>query len=156
VYVVIVDGVEIPNGSRLTSDICIIGAGPAGLAAAERLAKYSRLEVALIESGDSSFRPEIQALAQGTVEGQPYFPLQETRIRRFGGTSWAWGGILSPLDPIDFEERDWIPHSGWPFPAHHLDRFMRDALELCGLGVQEAQPGGLREVDAETTTSAPH
>jgi choline dehydrogenase-like flavoprotein len=28
-----------------------------------------------------------------------------------------------PLDPIDFEKRDWLPHSGWPITRADLDPF---------------------------------
>ena len=36
-------------------------------------------------------------------------------LRYFGGTTNHWGGWCAPPDPIDFEERDSMPHSGWPF-----------------------------------------
>ena len=47
----------------------------------------------------------------------------ESRIIAYGGTSIAWGGVLRPLDTIDFEKRDWIPNSGWPFSKERLIPF---------------------------------
>jgi choline dehydrogenase-like flavoprotein len=38
---------------------------------------------------------------------------------------------MRPLDTIDFEERDWVPDSGWPFPKSHLDPFYRRAQKIC-------------------------
>ena len=35
---------------------------------------------------------------------------------RKGGTTVRWGGQILELDAEDFERRDWIPESGWPFP----------------------------------------
>lgn len=38
-----------------------------------------------------------------------------------------------PLDKIDFEKRDWLPYSGWPFEKSHLDPFYERAQHLCRL-----------------------
>ena len=135
----IIDGRHVPSGSTQTVDVCVIGAGPAGILLADRLAEQTHLEIALMESGDLHFDPDIQNLARGDVDGQSYFPLVETRIRRFGGTSWSWGGVLASLDPIDFEERAWVPDSGWPFSIDDLANHIRDALEICGFSQEESQ-----------------
>jgi choline dehydrogenase-like flavoprotein len=51
-------------------------------------------------------------------------------LRWFGGSSNHWGGYCRPLDPIDFEERDWVPHSGWPFGIEELAPYYPPASEL--------------------------
>ncbi|WP_323713105.1 GMC oxidoreductase [Gloeocapsopsis dulcis] len=38
-----------------------------------------------------------------------------------------------PLDKIDFEKRDGLPYSGWPFSKSHLDPFYERAQHLCRL-----------------------
>ena len=38
---------------------------------------------------------------------------------------------MRPLDAIDFEERDWVPYSGWPFRKAHLDPFYDRAQAIC-------------------------
>ena len=43
----------------------------------------------------------------------PYYELDESRLRFFGGTVAIWGGRCAVLDPIDFERRPWVPESGW-------------------------------------------
>jgi choline dehydrogenase-like flavoprotein len=39
-------------------------------------------------------------------------------------------GWCRPLDAIDFEVREWIPHSGWPFPRSALATWYRHAAEI--------------------------
>jgi choline dehydrogenase-like flavoprotein len=38
---------------------------------------------------------------------------------------------MRPLDAIDFEKREWVPYSGWPFTKSHLDPFYDRAQEVC-------------------------
>jgi hypothetical protein len=52
---------------------------------------------------------KIQELYAGNTTGQQYYPLKSARLHYFGGTSGHWGGMCTPLDPIDFMKRDWIP-----------------------------------------------
>jgi choline dehydrogenase-like flavoprotein len=44
------------------------------------------------------------------------------------------GVRLRPLDEIDFEERDWVPYSGWPFDKSHLDPFYERAQTILQIG----------------------
>lgn len=130
----IIDGRDLEDGAILDADICVIGAGPAGLFLADRLAALGRSGIAVLESGDMRFDPDIQNLARGEVEGDSYFPLNETRIRAFGGSSWSWGGFLGALDALDYEARPWVPDSGWPLSGADLARHLDGALEQCGFG----------------------
>jgi choline dehydrogenase-like flavoprotein len=41
------------------------------------------------------------------------------------------GARMRPLDAIDFEERDWVPYSGWPFGKTLLDPFYERAQAIC-------------------------
>ena len=52
----------------------------------------------------------------------------------FGGSTNHWGGMCSPLDPLDFEKRDWVPYSGWPITAADLAPYYARAHSLLGLG----------------------
>jgi choline dehydrogenase-like flavoprotein len=56
------------------------------------------------------------------------------RLRGVGGSTRAWAGKSAAFDPIDFEERAWVPHSGWPFPKAELEPFIERAAERLGLG----------------------
>jgi choline dehydrogenase-like flavoprotein len=114
-------------------DVCIVGAGAAGLTIARELAG-KHLRVALIEGGGLRGDPEAQALLRGESVGRPYFPLEQVRISGFGGTTTIWNGACRPLDAIDFAERSWVPHSGWPISREDLDPFYSRAQEVCELG----------------------
>lgn len=102
------------TNSEYQSEVCVIGAGAAGITAARRLLQAGH-EVLLLESGGTDYEAESSALNAGESIGQAYYDLEHSRLRFFGGTSAIWGGRVAELDPIDFERRDWVPHSGWPF-----------------------------------------
>lgn len=117
----------------LVVDLCIVGGGAAGIAMARHFAG-SKIRVALLESGGYKYNAAIQALYQGKNVGESYFALDRCRTRQFGGSTNCWGGMCTPMTAIDFVERPWIPHSGWPFGAEELDPYMREAHTLCGIG----------------------
>ena len=50
-----------------------------------------------------------------------------------GGSSYKWSGLCRTLDPVDFEERPWLPHSGWPFGRNELDPYYDRACECLQL-----------------------
>ncbi len=89
----------------------------------------------LFESGGLTFDSATQALYAGTVGGVNYLPLDASRMRYLGGSSNHWGGWSRPLDPIDFEKRAWLPHSGWPFGLDELKPHFKRAQSLCELGI---------------------
>ena len=67
----------------------------------------------------------MQELYRGESVGLPYYPLQAARLHYFGGTTGHWAGFCSLLDPLDFEVRDWVPHSGWPITRTQLEPYYR-------------------------------
>jgi choline dehydrogenase-like flavoprotein len=136
---VLIDAVGVPDGTVVPADVCVIGAGPAGISLALRLAESGNGSIALIESGGFEFDPSVQALARGQVVGLPYFPLHETRLRMVGGSSQSWGGICTPLDPIAFEERSRVGEAAWPFPIGTLDPYLDGALDRCGIDVSRRE-----------------
>ena len=127
------DAREIEDGSIIDCDLAIGGGGAAGIAIAHRLAGR-RLKVLLLESGGLDYSPEAQALYDGLNVGRPYFDLDVSRLRYFGGSTNHWAGRCRPLDPLDFEPRPWVPLSGWPISFGDLVPWYREAQELCGLG----------------------
>jgi choline dehydrogenase-like flavoprotein len=74
---------------------------------------------------------EVQRLNAGENVGLTYTALETGRSRYFGGGTNCWGGWCRPFDSIDFEKRDWIPHSGWPFNRSTLDPFYERAHNVC-------------------------
>jgi choline dehydrogenase-like flavoprotein len=109
-----VDARSVPAGTVIEADLCIVGAGAAGITIAREFAA-SGLRVALMEGGAMEFEPDSQDLYAGESIGQPYWGLSTYRLRYFGGTTNHWAGWCLPLDPIDFEAREGLPYHGWPF-----------------------------------------
>lgn len=116
----IIDFADIADDQPLTCDVCIIGGGVAGQTLAMSLADKG-IDVLLCESGKRDFDSKIQTLAEGKNIGETYYDLDKSRLRLFGGTAAIWGGRCAELDPIDFEARDYVPHSGWPITKANLD-----------------------------------
>ena len=101
-----------------TFDVCVVGAGPAGITVARELAR-SGFSILLAESGGLAEREETNELNVGDSVGHPS-RMHEGRHRVFGGSSTKWGGRCAMLDPIDLESRGWIQNSGWPFSYGEL------------------------------------
>ena len=107
---------------RYTCDICIIGAGPAGLTLAAELA-YSGKKVCVLESGGQKRTVFAQSLKEALSEELPIKP--DSRERVVGGSSSTWGGLSALLDDIDFSFRQW--HDGWPIKATDLSPYLTAA-----------------------------
>jgi choline dehydrogenase-like flavoprotein len=129
-----IDARSLPDHSLFEADLAIIGGGAAGITLA-RAFIGSRVRVCLIESGGAEFDPQVQALYEGENTGIDY-PLAGNRLRFLGGSSNHWGGYCRTLDRIDFEKRDWVPHSGWPFGIDELAPYYPKASK-----VVEIEPG---------------
>jgi len=104
----------------------------------------------VLESGGLEYEDDTQELARGTTSGDRYPDPDISRLRILGGSTNHWAGNCSPLDPIDFEKRSWLPHSGWPFSRADLDSYYRLAQQYCQLGQYNYDP---RYWTANTDTS---
>jgi choline dehydrogenase-like flavoprotein len=124
---------EIEHHKTIDSDICIVGAGPAGLALARELSGM-HLNICVLESGGLEPELRTQSLARAPNLGLPYYPLHANRQRAFGGTLRLWAGWCRPLDDVDFQQRSWVPDSGWPIDRATLVPYYHRAHELLGLG----------------------
>jgi choline dehydrogenase-like flavoprotein len=135
----VIDASDLAAGSPLTADVVVIGSGPAGLTVALDLARES-VDVLVVESGGRAVVPETRDLDVGDVIGVPFrfggqpFGTADMRLRALGGASGHWAGMCRPLDPIDFEQRAWIPGSGWPIDADELAPWYAEAATTLQLG----------------------
>jgi choline dehydrogenase-like flavoprotein len=138
----IVDARSLQEDKIIETDVCIVGAGVAGITLAREFID-SGFEVSILESGGLEPDKITQSLYWGENVGHPYYPLDTSRARFFGGTSHYWkiaigankfGVRLRHMDKIDFEERDWVPYSGWPFDKAHLNPFYKRAQSICKVG----------------------
>lgn len=117
-------------------DLCIVGAGAAGITLAREFIG-TRCQVAVIESGGLRYSARVQQLYAGENVGLPSYALTYSRFRMFGGSTTRWPAQCRPLDPIDFQPRPGIAHSGWPFDHRHLQAWYPRTQAACGLPVGE-------------------
>jgi choline dehydrogenase-like flavoprotein len=145
----IADADHIVRDAVVRANICIIGGGPAGITLAMTLARIG-LSIVLLESGDLGENENAQALNAGEVADEAlHSPPDKYRRRGLGGGTAIWGGRCVPFDPIDFETRPWIDHSGWPISYDAVEKHYPAANALCEAGEFEydarlATPGGMR------------
>ena len=139
------DARELANDQQVEADVCIIGAGPAGISIARELIGNGA-QVWLLESGGRDAERRAQRLNRGQSVGYPIHRPHQSRVRAFGGTSRHWfapgdeSWAARPLDPIDFEVRPGIRYSGWPFDRTHLVPYYVQAQEVCQLGPFDYDP----------------
>jgi choline dehydrogenase-like flavoprotein len=147
---VLIDAEQLASGSLIAGEVIIAGAGLAGIALARQLADAGH-DVVVLESGGEKPDPRIQQLYAGrmTLGGPGSAPreldtyLIDSRLRCLGGSGNIWGGKCGPLDPVDFEKRDWIPWSGWPLSRRDMQPYYDRACALLDLPKFDAANGGL-------------
>jgi len=137
----------------LEGEVCIAGAGPAGIVLALELAQRGR-KVVLLEGGGVDSPGEAQSSYQGEAHGRPY-PLLGSRLRWLGGTSNHWGGWVKPLDDIDYEDKPHFPLPGWPFGPGALADGYRAAAGWCELDADDFDPASLGQTGADRLLPLP-
>ena len=145
---------QLPGPIALDADICIIGAGAAGLLMAREFLATG-LEVVILEGGGWTATDDGQDLFDGEVDGDGFRGLQAGRSREFGGATTLWGGQCIQLDPIDFEQRAWVPFSGWPVSHATLAPFYRLAQSRLGIAPDAFEAGLWQRFGLETFDFAP-
>jgi choline dehydrogenase-like flavoprotein len=118
----IVDARRLDGEPTLRADVVIVGGGVAGIVMALELERAG-VDTLLLESGGLVPDPATRDLNRGTSVGLPYRFADGSRSRFLGGSSNCWGGWCRPFDPWDFDERPWVPNSGWPLSADDLSAY---------------------------------
>jgi choline dehydrogenase-like flavoprotein len=144
---VLTDLARMTGLAQRETEVCVIGAGAAGLTLTRRLLAKGH-SVVLLESGGNDYEAATADLNAGENVGEDYYPLDHARLRFFGGTTAIWGGRCAELDPIDLETRPWVPHSGWPLSHDELEAYYRQARPLfdlpeAGIGVERLREAGV-------------
>lgn len=138
----LVDAESLPTGTEIAGDVCIIGAGPAGLTLARHLRGRGR-KIVVLERGGLPGRPLGVGPSDTVVDATSHFEAPPSIPPRIGGAANEWivrlawharGVRMVPLQPIDLERRSWVPHSGWPISWDHLEPFLQRAHDDLGLG----------------------
>jgi choline dehydrogenase-like flavoprotein len=147
------DASRLEAGAEIQADVCIVGAGASGIAIARELVGQ-QLRVALLTSGGLEFARGPQKLYAGDIVGRPAYTPYRSRVRMYGGSTTRWTGHCRPLERLDFERRDWVPYSGWPFSMDAIEPYYRRAHEVCRLGPYDYSPstwgaGGTRPLPVD-------
>lgn len=116
-------------GSELCCDICVIGAGAAGIALAIELLDTD-IDVIVLESGGLDIDESLQQLNSGTSTGATRQALESTRLRKLGGATNLWTGLLAPFSKFDFDREAIGDVPGWPVSAVEMSSYYERALTM--------------------------
>ena len=134
-----IDTRTVDEGLQVTTTVCVVGAGVAGITLALELSRMG-IDTCVLESGGYKADDETRDLYRGENVGLPYTFADGSRSRYLGGSSNCWGGWSRPLDPWDFEKREWVPHSGWPFGLDELAPYYARTHAFLKLGPNTFDP----------------
>jgi choline dehydrogenase-like flavoprotein len=129
---------ESDTTSRPSYDICIIGAGAAGITIA-KMFDGSNVRVCLLEGGGLEYSQESQDSYEGVNTALSY-NVKHSRMRYFGGTTNHWTGYCSLFDASDFS-KSWYAHSGWPIAETELSKYYEKASDVMQLQDSNFSPG---------------
>lgn len=117
------------SGATFEADICIVGAGVAGLTLAREFLGTS-VCVLILESGGRKDESRTQGLYETDVVGLPHEGVHNGRFRVFGGSSTRWGAQLMTFDAADFGVRRHVNCDAWPIPHAAVRDSYRRAEEV--------------------------
>jgi choline dehydrogenase-like flavoprotein len=129
----LIDTRKLPGGSITDTQVCVIGGGAAGLTIALEMERHG-IDTCVLESGGLSPDAATGDLYRGESTGIRYRFAGGCRSRYLGGSSNCWGGWCRPWDDWDFDRRDWVPDSGWPFGKSELAPYYERAHRILKLG----------------------
>ena len=114
---------------NINYDICIVGAGAAGITLANKLSDKG-LKVILCEAGSKEYTEVSQKNYVGKIKGDPYFDLDIARLRYLGGSSNHWNGMCRPFEKIDFERNYLGEQFIWPIKYNEIFEYQKEACEI--------------------------
>ncbi|MGD0882231.1 MAG: FAD-dependent oxidoreductase [Acidimicrobiales bacterium] len=127
-------------GTSISTELVVIGSGPAGIVTALEAAGRG-IDVVLVESGSRTFDPSVQDLSAAAAwDPTRHAPMPLAIRRQVGGTSAIWGGRCVPYDPIDFERRPFVDVSSWPVTYDEMAGYFQRSCDwlVCGRAMFDA------------------
>ena len=139
-----------------THEICVVGAGPVGIALALELSRQGR-RVLLLESGREGPTDATQTLSDAEiVDPARHDPMSIAVSRQLGGTSNLWGGRCLPYDPIDFEHRSIHGDARWPIGIGDIAPHYERAIAYACAGAPVFETNELAAVTDSASFSTRH
>ncbi len=138
--------------SLATGDLCIVGAGIAGLLLAIRIARAGR-KVVVLESGKNHDDPQIQFMNAVEDASARYGRELSGRYRGLGGTSSRWGGRMISLRGQDTAERPHLGVPGWPIDMARLDKYSDEIESLFGVANGPFEHVAMRSTKNDLSTN---
>lgn len=136
------DAGQLAEGASLDCDVCVVGAGAAGITLARQLAGRG-LAIAVLEAGgEQNDDVAREAFHGGSSTGPLEVDPISCRMRHFGGSTNHWVGYTRPIEAQVFDGRPWMPGSGWPVSAAALEPYDGLAREACEIGADEWTAAG--------------
>lgn len=122
----IINARKLTESTHIDADICIVGAGAAGITLANEL-KEQFANVVVLEAGGEQYEQSIQDYYDAHTVSPFYPDPKDSRLRFLGGATNHWANNTSPFEPIDFEKREWVKNSGWPITYKDIEPFYAKA-----------------------------
>jgi choline dehydrogenase-like flavoprotein len=117
---------------KRTCDVCIVGAGAAGIYLGVRLARRG-VDVTILEAGGQVCSDGDSVGFEAELQGRAYRGADEGRAFGLGGTTSRWGGVLVPHTGHDVRPRE----NGEFDPWRHIVRVVAEhsdtVLDMLGL-----------------------
>lgn len=130
---------ECADNATISADICIVGAGVAGLTIAREFLG-SNVSILILESGGKKDESRIQRLYESDVVGLPHEGVHNGRFRVYGGSSTRWGAQLMTFEQNDLDARAHVSGEAWPVNLHEIQQYYRraeDVLSMNALSYEE-------------------
>jgi choline dehydrogenase-like flavoprotein len=127
-----VDTRDLPDGCTVQADLCVVGAGAAGIALALEFVG-TPVRVVVLESGGPVAEHNGRGIYRVVAGSTPELSVDPSLTCYLGGNTNHWAAHCRPLDEADFEPRGWVQHSGWPIRRQELLPYYERAQGICGL-----------------------
>ncbi len=112
-------------------DVCIIGAGAAGIYLAVQLASKG-LDVIIVEAGDSVCRDASEVGFNFRFSADPYPGAIKGRAFGLGGTTSRWGGLLIPHTRHDLRDPTHVDATTWRTIVQTVSEKSERVLKVLG------------------------
>jgi len=139
---------EASPATTFESDVCIIGAGIAGLILARKMAAKGKT-VHLLEAGGTSEEARSQELYQGEMLGTFHSGTTGGRYRTFGGSSTHWAAQLLPYPEEVFKARRAVDFISWPMTESDLAGYYPEIHQLMQANTYSFDEQFLSQIGAE-------